>query len=277
MSRRSPNAPARSGKHPDMPRTAPKPGHGLVSLPRALSKLGLCSRTEAVTLIEAGRICIDGRAIRSLTYRVDMDRARISFDGRPIIPERPIYLMLNKPRGLVTTRRDPAQRDTVYDCLPPGLPFLSPVGRLDKASEGLLFFTNDTGWAEYLLNPASRIAKTYHVKIDRPADPVFLAALSQPVQADGEWLGAQAVRLLRASSRSSWIEIILTEGRNRQVRRMVVAGGASVLRLVRVAIGGIILGELPKRETRILNAPERDRIQRPAAASGFSAAAHRKA
>lgn len=228
----------------------------IVSLPRALSKLGFCSRTEATALIEAGRVSVDGRAARSVSLRVEPARSRIAVDGNAIAAEAKVYLMLSKPRGLVTTRRDPGQRGTVYDCLPPELPFLSPVGRLDKASEGLLLLTNDTGWAEYLLNPASGVPKTYHVKIDRIADERFLEALAEPVEDRGERLNAAAVRLLRTGSRSSWIEIVLTEGRNRQVRRMVAAQGASVLRLVRVAIGTIVLGDLGKGQTRSLSDAE---------------------
>lgn len=252
MSRRFPSAPGTGRTRP------PRVRHhdSVVSLPRALSKLGLCSRTEAAVLIEAGRVTVDGRAARSLSQRVDLATARIAVDGDAVVAERPIYLMLNKPRGLVTTRRDPQERGTVYDCLPTDLPFLSPVGRLDKASEGLLFLTNDTRWAEFLLNPASAISKTYHVKIDRFAGPDLLKALSEPVLDGGEVLGAVAVRLLRTGTRSSWIEIVLTEGRNRQVRRMMAACGVHVLRLVRVAIGGIALGALAKGEVRPLTAAE---------------------
>ena len=232
----------------------------VVSLPRALSKLGYCSRTEAATLIEAGRVSIGGRTARSVTLRVDPARDRITVDGADIAAEAKVYLMLNKPRGLVTTRRDPQDRGTVYDCLPPDLPFLSPVGRLDKASEGLLLLTNDTGWAEYLLNPASGVPKTYHVKIDRIADTGFITGLSAPVEDGGERLSAAAVRHLRTGSRSSWIEIVLTEGRNRQVRRMVAAQGANVLRLVRVGIGTVSLGDLGKGQIRPLTREERSDI-----------------
>ncbi|MCW0199701.1 pseudouridine synthase [Sphingopyxis sp.] len=233
----------------------------IVSLPRALSKLGYCSRTEALALIEAGRVLVDGRPARAASQRVDMARAVIVVDGAKITAQDKVYLMLNKPRGLVTTRRDPRQRDTVYDCLPDGLPFLSPVGRLDKASEGLLLLTNDTQWAEQLMNPASGVPKTYHVKIDRVADERFVSALSEPVEDDGERLSAASVGLLRTSGRSSWIEIVLTEGRNRQVRRMVASQGANVLRLVRVAIGGVSLGDLTKGQVRSLAPNERVDLQ----------------
>lgn len=233
------------------------PNRSVVSLPRALSKLGYCSRTEAAALIEVGRVTVNGRPVRSVTLRVDPSSDRLAVDGKVIAAERKLYLALNKPRGLVTTRRDPQERGTVYDCLPPGLPFLSPVGRLDKASEGLLLMTNDTGWAEYLLNPASGVPKTYHVKIDRVADDALIAALKAPVEDGSEWLHADAVRFLRSGSRSSWIEIVLTEGRNRQVRRMVAAQGAKVVRLVRVGIGTVTLGDLAKGQTRPLSGEER--------------------
>lgn len=138
--------------------------------------------------------------------------------------------------------------------------FFSPVGRLDKASEGLLFLTNDTKWAERLMNPASGVEKTYHVKIDIVADKRFVSALAEPVVDDGERLSAASVRLLRTSGRSSWIEIVLTEGRNRQVRRMVAARGANVLRLVRVGIGGVLLGDLGKGQTRPLDPAQLARL-----------------
>lgn len=235
------------------------------SLPRALSKLGHCSRTEALALIESGRVSVDGKPARSASQRVDLSRSTIAVDGERVAAQDSIYLMLNKPRGIVTTRRDHKQRGTVYDCLPDGLPFLSPVGRLDKASEGLLLLTNDTLWAERLMNPASLVTKTYHVKIDRPADENLVADLAQPIEDAGERLSAAAVRLLRSSARTSWLEIVLTEGRNRQVRRMVAAQGANVLRLVRVAIDGASLGDLVKGESRALTPHEIARLKGPAA------------
>lgn len=246
---------------PSAVRKPTTPSSHIVSLPRALSKLGYCSRTEAIRLIEEGHVTVDGRQMRRVSQRVDLTQSVLAVEGRNIAAERPVYLMLNKPRGVVTTRHDPQARGTVYDCLPPHLPYLSPVGRLDKASEGLLFMTNDTAWAEYLLNPASGVAKTYHVKIDRVADNALLAALSAPVTEGGELLSAVAVEPLRSSARSSWIEIVLTEGRNRQVRRMLAAQGAEVLRLIRVAIGDIRLGELAKGMVRHLESEEVMRLR----------------
>jgi len=124
---------------------------------------------------------VNGKPARSASQRVDMASVVISVDDAEVIVRDKLYLMLNKPRGLVTTRRDPQQRGTVYDCLPEGLPFLAPVGRLDKASEGLLLLTNDTQWAERLMNPASGVTKTYHVKIDVAVDESFMAVLARPM------------------------------------------------------------------------------------------------
>lgn len=245
-------------------RRATLSGRGdIASLPRALSKLGYCSRTEAAALIEAGRVMVDGRPALNISQRVNLGRSQIAVDGQAIAAERKIHLMFNKPRGLVTTRRDPQDRGTVYDCLPASLPYLSPVGRLDKASEGLLLMTNDTAWAEYLLNPVSGVAKTYHVKIDHPADSGLLAALAAPIADAGELLSAVSVVPLRSSKRSSWVEIVLTEGRNRQIRRMFAAQGVAVQRLVRVAIGGVRLGGLGKGEWRTLSEREHDLLRPP--------------
>jgi 23S rRNA pseudouridine2605 synthase len=229
-----------------------------VSLPRALSKLGFCSRTQAEALIAAGRVRVDGRLVRSATARVDPGRARITVDGQPLRAERKVYLMLNKPRGLVTTRDDPHERATVYACLAGlDLPFLSPVGRLDKASEGLLLMTNDTLWAQRLLDPASNVEKVYHVQIEPCPSETMLARLRRGVSVDGELLAAKAVNVLRSGTRTAWLEIVLIDGKNRQIRRMVGAVGAEVLRLVRVAVGGLPLGELPKGAARHLNPAEK--------------------
>jgi 23S rRNA pseudouridine2605 synthase len=164
-------------------------------------------------------------------------------------------LMLNKPRGLLTTRSDERGRPTVYDCLrDPALPWLAPVGRLDQASEGLLLFCNDPVWSARLLDPATHISKTYHVQIDRLADAELLAQLLAGVQSEGEWLSAAQVRLLRAGQRNCWLEFVLTEGRNRQIRRMLRTLGIEVLRLIRVAIGQLPLGNLGKGQWRWLAA-----------------------
>ena len=228
-----------------------------MSLPRALSKLGLCSRTQGERLVAEGRVRVDGRVVRDPAFRVDPALARLVVDDAAVAAERKAYLMLNKPRGLVTTRDDPQGRPTVYACLTdPALPFVSPVGRLDRASEGLLLFTNDTRWAQRLLDPASHVDKTYHVQIDRVPDDALLAAMHAGVDDAGERLAAKAARLLRTGGRTAWLEVVLDEGRNRHLRRLLAALDAEVLRLVRVAVGPLALGDLPKGAVRALTPAE---------------------
>jgi len=242
--------------------TSSSPQPPRVSLARALSKLGVCSRSEGEALVEAGRVRVDGVVRREPSFRVDPARAAIEVDGRRVGARRTVYLALNKPRGLVTTRHDPQGRPTVYDCLDdPSLPFVGPVGRLDRASEGLLLFTNDTRWAARLLDPASHVDKLYHVQIDRVPDDALLAGLRKGVVDDaGERLDAKEARVLRAGTRTAWLEITLDEGRNRHIRRLLDAFGVEVLRLVRVAIGPLSLGTLPKGGWRHLTIEEVRRL-----------------
>lgn len=242
--------PARPEGRPAAPRR-----HGLA---RVLSKRGLCSRSEAARLIAAGQVTLDGTVIRDPEHPVlDDGRPSISIAGRSL--EGPVrrYLVLNKPRGLVTTAIDERGRDTVYRCFAgAGLPWLAPVGRLDKASEGLLLFTNDPVWAAAITDPATGPGKTYHVQVDTVPDAALLAALVEGVEIGGEWLAARSVRLLRSGGLNAWLEIVLDEGRNRQIRRLLAAFDVSVLRLVRVAVGPLALATLAKGEWRDLDAAE---------------------
>lgn len=236
-----------------------------VTLPRALSKLGYCSRTQAEALISAGRVTVDGRRISDPATWVDLEHAQFAVDGVAISAEKKLYFMLNKPRGLVTTRDDPEGRPTVYDCLKDlDARHLAPVGRLDKASEGLLLFTNDTVLAQALLDPISHVGKIYHVQVDRIMDHEQFARMERGVIDDGELLTASSARLLRSGDRNSWIEVELKEGRNRQIRRMLEALGIECLRLVRVAFGDIELGDLPKGAVRALTEAEILRLRRRA-------------
>jgi 23S rRNA pseudouridine2605 synthase len=188
---------------------------------------------------------------------VDPARDDIALDGIAVCARERVYLLLNKPRGLVTTRHDPEGRGTVYDCLADlDLPFVAPVGRLDKASEGLLLMTNDTRWANDLLDPASHVAKTYHVQIAAAPDEAMLARFRQGAIVDEELLTASSIALLRSGGRTAWLEIVLDEGRNRQIRRLLGAFEIEVLRLVRVAIGKLELGDLAKGKARHLTAAE---------------------
>ena len=233
-----------------------KPGERK-GLARALSKLGLCSRSQASKLIEEGRVAVNGMICRNPEFRVTLGRERIEVAGRSIREQAKVYLMLNKPRGLVTTASDEQGRETVFACLAgKELPFVAPVGRLDKASEGLLLFTNDTAWAARITAPDSRLDKTYHVQIEHLADEQFLNRLRTGVTSDGEWLAVKRVAILRHGTRNSWLEIVLDEGKNRHIRRLLAALGVNVVRLVRVAIGPLRLGHLAKREVRELTTGE---------------------
>lgn len=228
-----------------------------VSLARALSKLGLCSRTEAARLIAAGRVQVDGRVARDAALRVDPARSRIRVDEAAVRPAAKGYWMMNKPRGVVTTRSDPEGRPTVHDRMRElGLPWAGAVGRLDRASEGLLLLSNDGRWADALLDPRRAVVKTYHVQVEGRIAADGLERLQAGVTAGGETLRAHAARLLRAGPRNCWLEIELDEGRNRQIRRMLDALGFATLRLVRVAIGPLTLGALGKNEVRALTSAE---------------------
>lgn len=225
-------------------------------LARVLSKRGLCSRTEAAAWIHQGRVAVDGVVVRNPEHPV-VGSPKLSIDGQPVAARRPIHLALNKPRGLVTTASDERGRDTVYRCLDgAGTGWLAPVGRLDKASEGLLLFSNDPEWAARITDPRTGPAKTYHVQVDAIPDAVLLETLVAGVETGGEHLAAQAIRLLRAGGKNAWLEIVLEEGRNRQIRRLLEAHGLRVLRLVRVAIGDVALGDLGKGKWRLLSEAE---------------------
>lgn len=231
------------------------PRHGLA---RVLSKSGLCSRTEAANWIAAGRVAVDGRVVRDPEFPIVRGQHRVVVDGREIGAAPRLYLMLNKPRGLVTTVSDERGRETVYRCFDgAGLPWLAPVGRLDKASEGLLLFCNDPEWAAGVTDPERGPDKTYHVQIDRVPDAAQLAALLMGVtDGDGGPLRAKEATLLRAGEKNAWLEIVLDEGRNRQIRRLLAALDIGVLRLLRVAVGSLTLGELGKGQWRPLTDDE---------------------
>jgi len=236
-----------------------------VSLARALSKMGYCSRGQAVKWIEEGRVRVNGRGERESARRVDLERDRIEVDGRIVAFSKRVYLMLNKPRGLVTTAQDEKGRATVYDCLRgKEFPWVAPLGRLDKASEGLLLFTNDTPWAAKVANPEAHLDKKYHVQIDCSAGEDLLEKMTRGIPTkEGDFLKAKRVRRLRQGKRNSWLEVILDEGKNRHIRRLLLSLGVNVLRLVRVAIGPVELGNLPKGEVRHLTEGERVSLIKP--------------
>jgi 23S rRNA pseudouridine2605 synthase len=234
-----------------------------VQLHRALSKLGWGSRGQAWAWIRAGEVRVDGRVVTDPLTWVDLDHQRITRNDREAPPSAgPLTLALHKPRGIVTTRRDERGRKTVYDLLPPDLPWIFPAGRLDADSEGLLILTTDADLAVRLTEPEHHVPKTYHVTVaGRPA-PETLDRLRHGIDLpDGRTRPAR-VRLLVAGDDRSVLQIILTEGRNRQIRRMAAAVGHRVRRLVRVAIGGYSLGDLAPGAYRPLDASDRERLLR---------------
>jgi 23S rRNA pseudouridine2605 synthase len=228
-----------------------------IGLARALSKLGYCSRAQAAKLIRAGRVRLNGAIRRDPETPVHLERDQIEADGAIVRAANLYYLMVNKPRGIMTTASDEKGRATVYSLLDARLPWVAPVGRLDAASEGLLLLTNDSEWAARISDPRSHLDKTYHVQIDTVADETLVNQLGRGVRSDGELLRAKRVRVLRMGERNSWLEIVLDEGKNRHIRRMLSELGIGVLRLVRVAIGPLALGQLGKGKFRTLAAPEK--------------------
>jgi 23S rRNA pseudouridine2605 synthase len=245
--------------------TAPRPATSRkTGLARALSKLGVCSRSQAAELIHAGRVKLNGTLRRDPETPVHLEKDRIEVDSQSVGSSGRIYLALNKPRGVVTTASDEKGRETVYQYLPAGQPWVAPVGRLDMASEGLLILTNDSEWAARISTPETHLDKTYHVQIGAIADENLLGALRKGIRSsgDGELLRAKGASLLRRGERNSWIEIVLDEGKNRQIRRMLEHLQMEVLRLIRVAIGPLTLGDLAKGKTRVIKKDEKLALDR---------------
>lgn len=214
-------------------------------------------------MIHAGQVRLNGGVRRDPETPVRLERDRIEVDGQPQKWAAKLYLMMNKPRGLVTTASDEKGRETVYSILEQGgesLPWVAPVGRLDKASEGLLLLTNDSEWGARVAAPETHLEKTYHVQIDIVANDSLLQKVVRGIRTDdGACLRARSCRLLRAGEKNCWLEIVLEEGKNRHIRRMLAALGLEVLRLIRVSIGPLQLGKLAKGSYRRL-APEEKAI-----------------
>jgi len=232
-----------------------------VGLARALSKLGYCSRSQAAELIRAGRVRLNGATQRDPETPVRLGTDRMDVDERAVGQGERIYLMMNKPRGVVTTASDEKGRETVYAALGEELPWVAPVGRLDKASEGLLLLTNDSEWAARITAPESHIDKIYHVQVGTLADASLTESLVKGFRvASGEILRVKSAEILRKGERNTWLTVALDEGKNRQIRRMFEAKGIEVLRLVRVAIGPLLLGDLPKGSYRSLDKNEKSAL-----------------
>ena len=247
-----------TGKSSRPPSPSPAPRRGVA---RVISKLGWGSRTQAAEWVRAGRVRVNGRVVHDAEFPTRQGLDRIDIDGRePGQPER-IVLMLNKPRGLVTTAKDEQGRETVYRCFEgAALPWIAPIGRLDKASEGLLLFSNDPEWAARITDPRSGPPKTYHVQIGQIPAPRLLAQLERGTQVQGERLAVLSARTLRTGKKNAWLEIVLDEGRNRHIRRLLESVDVPVLRLVRVAVGSLSLGQLAKGQWRMLTPSEMDAL-----------------
>ncbi len=251
-----------------------KAGERRVGLARALSKLGYCSRAKAAELIRLGRVELNGALTRNPEAPVRMGKDRIEVEGKRLGEEKRLYWMMNKPGGVVTTAEDEQGRETVYEVLAKAvkrsraeLPWMGPVGRLDRASEGLLLFTNDSEWAAKITAPETHLEKTYHVQIRGKADDSLLRALEQGIRTNsGEVLRAKRASLLRSGEKNSWIVVVLEEGKNRQIRRMLEALRVEVLRLVRVTIGPLELGTLAKGAARELTQNEKGMLDEALAA-----------
>ena len=232
-----------------------KQQHKLKTLDRILSKAGIGSRTDARRWIGAGRVAVNGKTIQSPDLWVDAKRDRVTLDGRPLAAPKKKYLLLYKPKGYLTTYKDPDGRKTVYDLLPEG-DWIFPVGRLDQDTTGLLIMTNDTAFADHVMSPVSKVPKTYLVKSSIPLADDDLDRLRNGLELDDGPTRPAIVKRIRDSARYTFFEITITEGRNRQVRRMVEALGAKVLKLVRTQIGPIEIAGLEIGKHRALSSQE---------------------
>lgn len=238
-----------------------------VGLARALSKLGYCSRSRASELIRTGQVTLNGAVRRDPETPVHVSVDRIEVAAQRVAAQQKVYFILNKPRGIVTSAADEKGRETVYAFLPPHTPWLAPVGRLDKASEGLLLLTNDSEWAARILEPETHLDKTYHVQIAASGDPLAGGHLVDLLvrgfeDRAGDFLSVKRASILRQGKRNAWLEIVLDSGKNRHIRRIFEHFRIEVLRLIRIAIGGVALGEVPKGSVRPLAPHEKQSLDR---------------
>ncbi len=233
-----------------------------MTLDRVLSRYGLASRTTARDAILAGRLRVNGRIVRDPEAWVEPRRDVIRFDGNRLKPARKVYLLFYKPKGVITSHGDPAGRETVYEHLGEVGRWLFPVGRLDKDTSGLLLLTNDTEFADFVTSPESRVTKTYLVKTSGLLGDEVVAKLSAGVEMKrGDRAEPVSVRRVEHRGKYTWLEVVLTEGKNREVRRMIEAVGFKVLKLVRTHIGPLTLAGLEVGKWRELTSAEVSRLK----------------
>lgn len=233
-------------------------------LQKILAHAGVGSRRKCEELIVAGRVSVDGQPVRALGTKVDGDEHKICVDGQPIHFERPVYWLVNKPRGYLCTNHDPARRPLVIELVPHVDQRVYTVGRLDEASEGLLLLTNDGDLAYRLMHPRFGVEKTYLVLVAGHPSAEDLQKLLKGVWLSDGHVKARQVQRVKNQGESTWMRIVLNEGKNREIRRMLARLGHKVLRLRRVAIGSVQLGNLKSGKARKLNAPELASLRRAA-------------
>jgi 23S rRNA pseudouridine2605 synthase len=233
-------------------------------LNKLLAHAGVASRRQSESLIQAGRVAVDGRVVRELGTQIDPDKQQVTVDGQPVRSERPVYWLVNKPRGYLCTNRDPAHRPLAINLLPHVPQRVYTVGRLDESSEGLLLLTNDGDLAFKLMHPRFGVEKTYLVQVAGNPAPADLQQLLKGVWLSEGHVRAKRVKRQRSHGESTWLRIVLNEGKNREIRRMLARLGHKVLRLQRIAIGPVQLGSLKAGKTRRLLAAEVADLKRSA-------------
>jgi 23S rRNA pseudouridine2605 synthase len=233
-----------------------------VPLERALSKLGLATRSESRALLLAGRVRVNGRIVRDPHKLVVPEALRLTVDGVPLERPEPVLIAFHKPRGVVTTRRDPSGRPTVYDFLKDVSSHVIPVGRLDLASTGLLLFTNDTRLSDWLTDPANQVVRRYLVTIRGELNDDAIQRVESGIDDRGERLTASRVTIRKRSGRETHLIVELVEGKNREIRRMFRALGHGVTRLKRVTFAGIELRDLAPGRWRRVQSDELRNLRR---------------
>lgn len=234
-----------------------------MTLDRVLSRYGLASRTAAKQAIEEGRLKVNGRVIRDPNYWVRPGRDAFQLDGQSLKAAHKVYRVFYKPKGVITSHGDAAGRKTVYDYLGEDTPWLFPVGRLDKNTSGLLLLTNDTKFGDFVSNPNSQILKTYIAKVNGLIDDELIERLNIGVEMKrGDRAQPVSVRWMENRGQYTWLEVVLTEGKNREVRRMIEAVGFKVLKIVRTHIGPLSLTGLQVGQWRNLSSTELASLRR---------------